>query len=144
MRRACPCPLILPPPLTPRRAAWLVLTSVDKLDGEERHRIHLIEQVHPDLQTAIQLAQEFAVMLRHRLSERLDPWLEQAARSSLPALHRFVTGVHRDYAALKAGLSLAWSNGQTEGQVNRLKFLKRQSFGRANFDLLRLRVLFQG
>ncbi len=139
-----PLPVDPSPPLTPRRAAWLVLTSVDKLDAEERHRIHLIEQLHPDLQTAIQLAQEFAVMLRQRLSERLDPWLEQATRSSLPALHSFVAGVHRDYAAVKAGLSLPWSQGQTEGQVNRLKFLKRQSFGRANFDLLRLRVLFEG
>jgi transposase len=139
-----PLPIDPAPPLTPRRAAWLVLTSVDKPDTEERHRIHLIEQLHPDLQTAIQLAQDFAVMLRHRLGERLDPWLEQAARSSLPALHSFVAGVHRDYAAVKAGLSLEWSNGQTEGQVNRLKFLKRQSFGRANFDLLRLRVLWEG
>jgi transposase len=111
------------PPLTPRRAAWLVLTSVDKLDAEERRRIHLIEQLHPDLQTAIQLAQDFAVMLRHRLSERLDPWLDQAAQSPLPTFHSFAAGVHRDYAAVKAGLSLPWSQGQTEGQVNRLKFL---------------------
>ena len=83
-------------------------------------------------------------MLRQRLAQRLDAWLERAANSTLPAFHGFVAGLRRDYSAVKAGLSLPWSQGQTEGQVNRLKFLKRQSFGRANFDLLRLRVLFEG
>jgi transposase len=55
-----------------------------------------------------------------------------------------VASLRRDYNAVKAGLSLLWSQGQTEGQVNRLTFLKRQRFGRATFDLLRLRVLFEG
>lgn len=81
---------------------------------------------------------------RQRLAQRLDAWLERAANSALPAFHSFVAGLRRDYSAVKAGLSLPWSQDQTEGQVNRLKFLKRQSFGRANFDLLRLRVLFEG
>jgi transposase len=57
--------------------------------------------------------------------------------------HVMVAGLRRDYNAVKAGLSLPWSQGQTEGQVNRLKFLKRQSFGRAYFDLLPLRVRFE-
>ena len=139
-----PLPSTPPIPLTPRRAAWLVLTSRDKLDDTDRPRLDRIAQLHPDLQTALGLAQDFAVMLRLRLVQRLDAWLERAANSALPAFHGFVAGLRRDYSAVKAGLSLPWSQGQTEGQVNRLKFLKRQSFGRANFDLLRLRVLFEG
>ena len=139
-----PLPSTPQTPLTPRRAAWLVLTSTDKPDDTDRSRLDRSAQLHPDLQTAVDLAQDFAVMLRKRLAQRLDAWLDSAANSALPAFHGFVAGLRRDYSAVKAGLSLPWSQGQTEGQVNRLKFLKRQSFGRANFDLLRLRVLFEG
>lgn len=53
----------------------------------------------------------------------------------------FAAGIRQDYAAVQAALATHWSNGQTEGQVNRLRFLKRQMYGRANFDLLRRRVL---
>jgi transposase len=139
-----PLPVTPPQRLTPRRAAWLVLSSPDKLQAADRERIHLIQGLHPDLQTAVDLARESAVMLRQRLSQRFDAWLERAASSTLPAFHSFGASLRRDYAAVKAGLSLIWSNGQTEGQVNRLKFVKRQMYGRANLDLLRLRVLFAG
>jgi transposase len=61
--------------------------------------------------------------------------------SSIKELAAYARGLEADYAAVKAGLSEPWSNGQTEGQVNKLKLLKRQMYGRANFDLLRLRVL---
>ena len=54
---------------------------------------------------------------------------------------RFAAGIERDYAAVRAALSLPWSNGQTEGQVTRLKLVKRQMYGRAKFDLLRQKVL---
>jgi len=59
----------------------------------------------------------------------------------VPCLQTFATGIQQDYAAVRAALESAWSNGQTERQVKRLKFIKRQMYGRANFDLLRLRVL---
>jgi transposase len=61
--------------------------------------------------------------------------------SSIKELAAYARGLEADYAAVKAGLSEPWSNGQTEGQVNKLKLLKRQMYGRANVDLLRLRVL---
>ncbi len=57
------------------------------------------------------------------------------------ALKQFAKGIKQDLAAVTNALSLPWSNGQTEGQVNRLKLIKRQMYGRANFDLLRKRVL---
>src|SRR5262249_4538547 len=119
-------------------------TSRDKLDEPDRARLDRIAPLHPDLQIAVELAQDFAVMLRKRLAERLDAWLERAATSALPAFHSFVAGLRRAHSAVKAGPALPWSKGQPKRKVNRLKFLKRQSFGRANFDLLRLRVLFEG
>jgi transposase len=69
------------------------------------------------------------------------PCLTQAEHSSLPEFKKLAKGIRQDYAAVKAALSSQWSNGQVEAQVNCLKLQKRIVFGRANFDLLRLRVL---
>ncbi len=80
-------------------------------------------------------------MVRERKHERLRPWMEEAAKSGIPELKSFVGGIERDYDAVKAALRLPWSQGQVEAQVNCLKLQKRIVFGRANFDLLRLRVL---
>jgi transposase len=88
-----------------------------------------------------QLVQQFRAMVRHHASPSLDTWLEACAASNVADLATFATGIRQDYAAVRAALTTPWSNGQTEGQVNRLKFLKRQMYGRANFDLLRFRVL---
>lgn len=63
--------------------------------------------------------------------------------SKVRSLISFANGIRQDFTAVYNGLSLIWSNGQVEGQVNRLKFIKRMMYGRANFDLLRKRVLYQ-
>ena len=75
-------------------------------------------------------------MVRQRQPAHLDPWLARAATSALDAMRRFATGLRADYAAVKAGVTLPWSNGPVEGHINRLKMLKRQMFGRARLDLL--------
>jgi transposase len=80
-------------------------------------------------------------MVRTRTAAALDLWLKAVAESALPDLKSFADGLVRDKSAVVAALSQSWSNGQTEGQITRLKFLKRQMYGRANFDLLRLRML---
>ena len=80
-------------------------------------------------------------MARERTGQQLDAWLTRATTSEIPELDRFACGLNDDRAAVEAGLTLEWSNGQTEGQVNKLKLLKRQMYGRANFDLLRRRML---
>ena len=80
-------------------------------------------------------------MVRERKSDQLDGWLEQACASPLPELHRFALGLRAEYGAVRAALTEAWSTGQVEGQITRLKYLKRQMYGRAKIDLLRLRVL---
>ena len=75
-----------------------------------------------------------------RQVRNLDPWIGAAAASGLREIRRFALGLRQD-AAVRAALEHPWSQGQTEGQVTRLKLVKRQMYGRANFDLLRLRVL---
>jgi transposase len=72
----------------------------------------------------------------------LSAWLERADASGVPEVRSFAAGLRRDRAAVDAALTLAWSNGQTEGQINRLKVLKRQMYGRAKLDLLEKRFLY--
>ena len=70
------------------------------------------------------------------------PWLEACCISNIDTIQNFAAGIKQDYAAVKAALETDWSNAQTEGQVNRLKMLKRQMYGRAGLDLLRIRILY--
>jgi transposase len=72
----------------------------------------------------------------------LDTWLIDAEQSGMPELRGFAAGIRRDLGPVAAALRWEWSNGQTEGQVNRLKTLKRAMYGRAKLDLLRLRLLY--
>ena len=89
------------------------------------------------------MLEKFREMLRKRKSECFENWLEETARSGLNEFENFTVSLRRDKAAVKNALIEEWSNGQVEGQVNRLKFIKRQIFGRAKFDLLRARVVHQ-
>src|SRR4029453_17531521 len=95
----------------------------------------------PAIVLAYELAQEFVTMARERTGEGFDAWLTRATTSGITELDRFARGLTGDRGGVEAALSLEWSNGQTEGQVNKLKLLKRSMYGRANFDLLRLRLL---
>jgi transposase len=74
--------------------------------------------------------------------EALEGWLKRAKASHVTELGSKVLGIRRDSAAVRAAFCLPWSNGTTQGHVNRLKFLKRQMFGRAHLDLLRVKVLY--
>jgi transposase len=76
--------------------------------------------------------------VRKRLADALDPWLERA-KSSLVA--SFANGVLKDKAAVAAAITSPWSNGQTEGQITKLKLVKRQMYGRGKLDLLQARVI---
>jgi transposase len=80
-------------------------------------------------------------MIRERTGEDLDSWLDEVEGSHLPEFESFAAGVRKDKAAVFAGLTLPWSNGPVEGQVNRLKLIKRSMYGRAKLPLLRARVL---
>jgi transposase len=128
--------------LTPRTVTWAILKRPDQIEDEDRALIQRLRALDPDIDAAITLAQDFAHLIRNHLLKDFDPWLSRATSSSIAALRRFASGIESDYDAVKAAISTTWSNGQTEGQVNRLKFIKRQMFGRAHFDLLRKRVLY--
>jgi transposase len=121
--------------------SFLFIRKPEKLNKKQQRDIEQICQGHPDLETAYQLSREFVTMLAEQRSADLDAWLVQAKGSGLPEFKKMVNGIRLDYAAVKAAFSSEWSNGQVEAQVNCLKIQKRIVFGRANFDLLRLRVL---
>ncbi len=88
------------------------------------------------LAAAIELTEAFAALVRHRRPEQLDAWLTQAATCSLAPFRHFAKRLWVDYDAVKAGVTVAWSNGTVEGHINRLKMIKRSMFGRAKLDEL--------
>jgi transposase len=130
-----------PPALAaPRRLVWLMLRSSAEFDAEDRATFSRIQQ-HPEVARAIELAQEFQAMVRQRRVEALDGWLAASTESGIPELHSFARGLQHEYASIRAALSEPWSTGQVEGQITRVKLVKRQMYGRAKFDLLKHRVL---
>jgi transposase len=125
----------------PRQVAALVLRRPERRSDEQRAYLIHLRATDPAIAAATEFAEDFLVMLRRREGERLPTWLDAAETSGIDALKRFAGKLRADLAAVQAGLTLRQSNGQTEGQVNRLKLLKRQGYGRAKVDLLRKRVL---
>jgi transposase len=127
--------------LTPRSAAWTVLRREEKRNAQDREVLAELRQYNPELDEAIALAEEFAALVRGRQPERLDPWLQRAQDGTVVSLRRFAKRLSADYEAVRAAVTLGWSNGPVEGQINRLKMLKRTMYGRAGLDLLSRRFL---
>jgi transposase len=123
---------------SPRRAAWLWCTAAEALSAPERAYVDAVCAACPALAQVRRLASGFRAMLATRDVNALAPWLAAAERSELRAL---AAGLRRDRDAVLAAVCFRWSNGQVEGQVNRLKLVKRSMYGRASFPLLRRRVL---
>jgi transposase len=121
-----------------RRAAWLVVADAGEIDDTARKFVDALLAGAPDLVPVILLAREFRAMVREKQADKLDQWLIAAQATPLAG---FAGGLQRDLAAVRAGLSLPWSTGPVEGQISRLKTIKRTMCGRAGFDLLRHRVL---
>jgi transposase len=94
------------------------------------------------MQEGLDLAAELAGMLRKKSKLSLSEWLTKVERSGVKEIRSFAEGLRQDEAAVQAALVEPWSNGPVEGQVNRLKLIKRQMDGRAGFKLLRARVLY--
>ena len=128
-------------PLTVSRATWLVLRRPENRDEEDEQLLERLMSQNPNLAEAIELSQDLADLVRNREPKQLDIWLMRAAQSHSGPLVRFASRLVEDYEAVKAGVTLEWSNGQVEGQINRLKMLKRQMYGRAKLDLLSQRFL---
>jgi transposase len=126
---------------SPRTVLWWLLRPDDRLEDRQRQFVARLCQGSPAVGTARELALWFFRMVRERRAEEFGEWITTARQSGIAPLNGFASKLLCDRAAVVAGLSQVWSNGQTEGQVNRLKLIKRQMYGRASFDLLRAKVL---
>jgi transposase len=139
-----PLPAVAEPPcqpLTPRRATWLVLRRERQRTEAEAQQLAQLRAQQAAVAEAVDLAEDFATLVRQRQPAQLDPWLQRATTSTLEALQRFAQGLYEDDEAVRAGVTVPWSTGPVEGHINRLKMLKRQMFGRAHLDLLSRRFL---
>jgi transposase len=126
---------------SPQRLVTLALRFADHLTPQEQAELDRFCTAHAPISSAITLTQAFAQMVRQRSGGKLDEWIVQAPLSLWPELQQFANGVADDKAAVLAAFHRDESNGQVEGQINRLKLIKRQMYGSAKFDLLRKRVL---
>lgn len=124
----------------PRQAAWWLQCEASALTAEQQAFVSAFAQRCPAVAEAAQLAREFAALWRRRQADQLTNWLDRAEQSGL---HSLAASLRREEAAVRAAFALPWSNGQTEAQVHRLKLLKRQTDGRAQFDLLKARLLYR-
>ena len=110
--------------LSPRQARWLLLRAGDALTPEEQiYRTALLDE-NPAIRETQQLAADFGALVRAKDHPALAAWFDRAEASSQPEIRSFAMGLRRDQAAVEAAITSVWSNGQTEGQVNRLKALK--------------------
>lgn len=128
---------------SPRGAAMLFVRREEKLDDDEREDLASMRQNCLELDTTYALAHRFVTMIRKRDPADLSSCLEAMQASGITELNNFAASIERDRAEVTAALTYAWSSGPVEGHVNRLKMIKRKMFGRANFDLLRQRVLYR-
>ena len=121
-----------------RTVARLMSVGRDGLSRSETLTVAAIETGVPLLVEARELIASFQGMIRKRAAAELGAWIAQA-QSSLVA--SFATGIMKDEVAVTAALNLAWSNGQTEGQITKLKLVKRQMYGRGKIDMLQARMI---
>ncbi len=124
-------------------AYWILKKPKDRKEDHEKI-IEQIKSVLPKLDLTITQARAFAAMIRQQHTDELDSWIKAVEQSSYQIWKNFADGIQKDKAAVQMSIISAWSNGPTEGHVNRLKCIKRQMYGRANDDLLRMRVLWHG
>lgn len=125
-----------------RRLSYLLVREPDKLKEKEIQYLEHLFNHCPEAKLANKLTLRFKDLLINQKANLLDSWLEEVINGESRVLKNFAKGLQQDYEAVKNACSMQWSNGQVEGQVNRLKNIKRQMYGRAGFQLLRKRVLF--
>jgi transposase len=125
----------------PCQLVWLLMLTDERLCDEDRLILERLSDRCLDIPKARVLALEFQRLMFDKDVQALSAWFTTVKSSILPDLVSFVTGLERERAALEASISEVWSNGRTEGHVNKLKLIKRQGYGQAGFELLRKRVL---
>ena len=151
VKSPCPSPaemkpeirLPLPVPSVEQVSWWLVLEP-GKLKPDEKKFLASLSQVNEQIGELIRLSRELVEIIKRQDENGLTVWLDRARSSQVKEMRGFAFGIIKDEAAVRQAVTSQWSNVQTEGQVNRLKTIKRQMYGRANFDLLKARVIHQG
>jgi transposase len=121
-----------------RSIARLMTLARDDLSKSDAVLVAAIESNVPDLVTTRTLIDDFQTMIRSKAAEKLDSWLTDAKTS---LVRSFANGVEKDITAVRNAIISPWSNGQTEGQITKLKLIKRQMYGRAKIDLLQARLI---
>lgn len=132
-------PIFSPP--APRQTVWWLLQDKKQLTPEQQEFCVELGQVSPAIAQGQKLVQEFRGLLRTRDEAGFERWRAKVAKSDLKELQSFARGLLKDEAAVRAAFTSAWSNGQVEGQVNKVKMVKRAMYGRASFPLLRARLV---
>ena len=131
------------PRLSADQLAWLLVQPQKDRTTEGEQLVHRLAQQGTLWSVGIQLARWFPDAIRNQSVEQFDEWRQRAMQKNAPReISRFANSLGGDLDAVRRAFTSPWSNGQTEGQVNRLKMIKRQMYGRASFDLLRLRFLY--
>ncbi|MGD3112119.1 ISL3 family transposase [Streptomyces sp. YGL11-2] len=115
----------------------------DTLTESQEERLLQVRLACPDITRAYDLARAFAELIRHRRGHLLLEWIRHAEQDAPKPMQSFAGFLRQDLDAVTAGLTLPWSSGVVEGNVNRVKTLKRAMYGRASFQLLRTRILTQ-
>jgi transposase len=128
--------------LSVQAATWPFFRREADLSQEEQRSLRQLREANPTIDTAYRLVAAFLRLVREHEGDQLESWLEEVETSQLQAFASFVASVRRDQEAVQAGLTLPWSTGPRDRHINRRKLIKRSMYGRAAFDLLRLRVLW--
>ena len=130
-----------PERISPKHAAILVTRAADQMTDEQQSLSKRITDQCPEAGDLRLIALSFRSALTSENSTKLRQWIESAKRCEFGPVVRFAYGLQKDISAVTAAVESSWSTGQVEGQINRLKMIKRQMYGRAGFQLLRARVL---
>ncbi len=130
-----------PKAIKPRDLVAWIMRPQDDLSADERLDLKRVCDGNPELAATCDLARRFNVMLRERRGLELAQWADDARDGPVREIASFAAGLRKDWKAVVAGLTLPYSSGKVEGRINKIKMLKRTMFGRANHDLLRLRIL---
>lgn len=128
--------------ISPRQATKLLLNQTAG-SRKENDYIRKLCEISPKVEIIRQIGNKFQQIVKEKRGDLFDDWLAEVKQSSIKDFENWASGLLADEAAVRNALASKWSNGQVEGQVNRLKTIKRQMYGRANFDLLRARVIYQ-
>lgn len=132
-------PIFLLPPASDLH--HLLTQKDENLSSGDKWLLERVTQIQ-EIGLLRNFVQRFRDMIQDRDPQPFDSWLADVKKCALSGFVHFAAGLEQDYKAVRGALTYQWSNGQTEGQVNRLKMLKRQMFGRAKVDLLRKRIMY--